>query len=70
MMRQLREQLPGRLGGADIEAAIHQRGIDAHDLDRRRLRQVDGPVALAATRGAGKQIHRKLQRGIRAGAGR
>src|SRR5215469_6903149 len=56
-------ELAGRLGGTNVEPPVDQRGIDAHDLDRRGLRQMDGPVALARARGTGEEVDRKLQRG-------
>jgi hypothetical protein len=47
-----RPQRGGGLGGADVQAPVHQRGIHTDDLDRGGARQRDGPVGLAAAGGS------------------
>ena len=54
----VRDPLTGRkvrLGGADIHAAIHLCGVDAHDLERQSVGEFEGNVGLARARWAHEQ---------------
>jgi len=51
----VRDPLTGRtvrLRGADIHAAIHLCGVDAHDLERQSVGEFEGNVGLARARWA------------------
>ncbi|MNV10229.1 hypothetical protein D3C71_1007430 [compost metagenome] len=57
-MRILRQQLFGRLGGADVHATVDQRRIDADQFARQDLGEFDGQVGLAG----GGRAHQENRR--------
>ena len=55
VVRDLGAELGAGLGGADVHAAVHQRGIDADDLGIELLCQGEGGGALAGRGGSGQR---------------
>ena len=67
VMRHRGEFFRRRLGGADVHAAVHQRGVDADDLHRLATRDRERGRRLAAARRPGEA--QRPQRRWRAGRG-
>ena len=58
VMRHGRARRRVGLGAADVQPAIHLRGVDADDLDRKLAREPQREVALARARGPGQHRDR------------